>query len=200
MAWMQTNTGKAFDLTRPDPRLVDFENDVAPALGKIARFVGHTDGRFGYSVAQHCVLGAETLYEETGSLRLAALFLLHDAHEAYIGDISQPFEALMNEMYHGYFSAHIREAKERLDAAIYRAAGVHLPNDDEKVTIKGHDIAMMNAERHALMPRMRWAPGVEAIPAVEVCVAELGPWDPVTAREEWLLAFTQFITVKQEKQ
>ena len=158
MAWMQTNTGKKFDLTSPNPRLVDFEHDVAPALGKLARFVGQTDCDLGYSVAQHCVLGAETLHDLTGSNRLASLFLLHDAHEAYIGDISQPFVAFMNEQYPKYFfGGKLGDLKAALDAAIHTAAGVPPPDYDEMLTIKYHDVSMMNAERLALLPRMEWS-------------------------------------------
>ena len=59
---------------------------------------------------------------------------------------------------------------------------------------------MMNAERHALMSWMTWAPGVEAIPDARICTAELGPWGPAVASEEWLSAFTRFIVGKQEEQ
>ena len=197
--WMQTNTGKAFDLKDPDPRLVDFENDVASALSKLARYSGHTDGEYGYSVAQHCVLGAETLFEKTGSSRMASLFLLHDAHEAYIGDIATPTMRVLDDLSDGGFSAALGRLKTRLDAAIHRAAGI-LPADEcEMVAIKHHDIAMMNAERYALKrpaPRS-WGSAFDAIPAADIWHEELWPWDPTTARDEWLAAFTRFVVVRQ---
>lgn len=195
MAWKQTRSGKAFDLSNPDPRLVDFENDVAPALSFIARYNGHTQGDFPYTVAQHCVLGAETLYDKTGSRRLASLFLLHDAHEAYIGDITTPVVQRIDETCDGAFSKLLNLVKYQIDCAIYKAAGVDMSDEIEHAAIKHHDLAMMNAERLAIMAPSphSWGARIEAIPAAMVLPCEIGAWDHETARDEWLSAFTRFI-------
>lgn len=58
---------------------------IAHALAYINRYTGHVGQ---YSVAQHCVLIAMQLPQE---LKLAGL--LHDAPEAYIGDVSAPLNA-----------------------------------------------------------------------------------------------------------
>jgi 5'-deoxynucleotidase YfbR-like HD superfamily hydrolase len=86
-AWIQTASGRAFSLTEPAPADVDLQ-DIASALSKIARFGGHT--RRPYSVAQHCCLVASIVPAE---FRLHAL--LHDAAEAYVGDIVTPLKRLV---------------------------------------------------------------------------------------------------------
>jgi len=198
MAWIQTLSGKAFDLTTPDARLVDFDNDVAPSLAKLARFLGHTEGDIGYSVAQHCVLGAETIYAKTGSTRLAALFLLHDAHEAYIGDIPTPTVVRLDEMTGGSFSPYLKQLKGSLDWAILRAAGVSPPDEIEYAAIKQHDVAMMNAERVVLKKPapFSWGLGFDSVPGAAVQAIELQPWDAPCACEEWLHGFNRWIVRK----
>jgi hypothetical protein len=87
--WIQTYTGRAIYFDRP-PRAdeIDF-NDIAVALSRTCRFNGHS--RVFYSVAQHSCLVA--LHQSDPELFLPAL--LHDAHEAYVGDVVTP---LKNEL------------------------------------------------------------------------------------------------------
>ena len=84
MTVMQTFTGRLFDPFNPDPALIDLR-DIAHALGNICRFGGHS--RRYYSVAEHSILVASLVPEP---LRLPAL--LHDAAEAYLGDIITPIK------------------------------------------------------------------------------------------------------------
>lgn len=197
MAWLQTLSGIAFDLAKPDPRQVDFENDIAPALSKLARFTGHTQGDVAYSVAQHCVLGAESLAVKTGSKRLGALFLLHDAHEAYIGDMPTPFLAQLDEDTGSTCSPFVKKLKARLDWAILMRAGIQAADETEVAAVKYHDIAMMNAERFALKKPApeSWGARYDSIPAAAIQTLDLQPWESGAAREEWLHAFTNFVVV-----
>lgn len=84
---IRTFTGKVFDITVLDPDSICIE-DIAHALSNTARFGGHLAKL--YSVAQHSVHVAEHASVEN---RMAAL--LHDAAEAYIGDMPSPFKKLM---------------------------------------------------------------------------------------------------------
>lgn len=87
MSWLLTSGARKFDLRNPRAQDVD-PHEIAHSLGNLCRFTGHTFTH--YSVAQHCLLVADLVPAEH---RLAGL--LHDAHEAYIGDISTPFKELL---------------------------------------------------------------------------------------------------------
>lgn len=160
MIWKQTFTGRAVDMLAPSLTDIDFA-DVAHALALINRYDGHT--HIPFSVAQHCILGAEALLNETGDVRLAALFLLHDAHEAYVGDIGTPVQQALRALDPGALIA-LRELRSRFDVAIHAAAGIALPDERETRLIKRMDIRMLRAERDALMPAkpQDWHPDVEA--------------------------------------
>lgn len=87
---IQTYMGEIFDLHNPDPKAVRIV-DIATALARIPRFNGHTKTH--YSVAQHSVLVTREL--QPCSRETALYGLLHDAAEAYIGDISRPVKAII---------------------------------------------------------------------------------------------------------
>ena len=101
MNWLQTFTGKLVDIENPTPEMVDIQ-DIAHALSMTCRFGGHC--RDFYSVAEHAML-----VEDEGMLvatqsemskpgherildydRLGLILLLHDAAEAYTGDLTTP--------------------------------------------------------------------------------------------------------------
>ena len=81
--WMMTHTGRHVDPLNVRAEDICLE-DIAFALSNLCRFGGHV--RF-YSVAEHCVRVCRAAPPE---LQRAAL--LHDAAEAYIGDIIRPLK------------------------------------------------------------------------------------------------------------
>lgn len=112
-----TLSGARVSLYAPKPsdiRLSDIDN----ALNEIPRFCGHAGD---LTVAQHSILVANIVclcYPGRSGLEIKRLrleALLHDAHEAYIGDIPGPVCALLG--------APLERIKHRLDEAIYRAMG-----------------------------------------------------------------------------
>lgn len=100
MTWIQTYTGRQFHVMEPRADEVHHE-DIAHALSLLCRFNGHVD-RF-YSVAEHCLILSHVLPPE------AQLWgLLHDAGEAYVGDMSRPLKQHMQDFIGAEFRVLLR--------------------------------------------------------------------------------------------
>jgi hypothetical protein len=85
--WMETFTGKKFTFQKPTPEIICIR-DIAHALALLTRYNGHTI-KF-YSVAEHCVLLTRYMRKKGYPTRMLMTCLLHDAAEAYIGDMPRP--------------------------------------------------------------------------------------------------------------
>lgn len=92
----RTPSGRLIDLAVPDPDVIDLE-DVAHCLARTCRFNGAVDSY--YSVASHSVYVARRLAEEHAGQRRQAgrNGLLHDAAEAYLGDMTSGLKQLFPE-------------------------------------------------------------------------------------------------------
>ena len=106
MTYISTRSGTV-DFLKPDPNSIRIE-DIAHALSLINRYGGHTP--YPYSVAQHCVLASQVA---PAGLELEAL--LHDAQEAYVGDMPTPLKALLPEY---------KVIEDRLEAVIRKKFGL----------------------------------------------------------------------------
>lgn len=85
--WIKTFTGQKVWLEQLNPDAINIL-DIAVSLSRIPRWAGHTE--IFYSVAQHSVRCARSVPKH---LRMQAL--LHDATEAFIGDIPGPVKKLI---------------------------------------------------------------------------------------------------------
>lgn len=133
-----TYTGKSFDLLNPTPDMVCIE-DIAHALANICRYTGHV--REFYSVAQHCVLMVKTDLPGNPLQRL-----LHDAAEAYVGDIASPWKQCL--IVHD-FDISVKEWETKIQGVIGLALGVDLAHSAE---VKEADNRMYFTEVRDLMP------------------------------------------------
>lgn len=106
-------SGTRIYLAQPRPEMILIE-DVAHGLSNICRFGGHTDPFF--SVAQHSTNVALRVLEKTGSALQALVGLLHDGHEAYIGDVPTPLKGLIGPKH--------KALATKLDRAIAASAGI----------------------------------------------------------------------------
>jgi hypothetical protein len=98
--WMQMNSGLRY--WPLDPRTGDFDiNDIAHGLAYTCRWGGQSD-KF-YSVAEHSVLVSRYVDAQH---RFPAL--MHDAAEAYIGDIPRPLKRILGGLY-GHIEARTEE-------------------------------------------------------------------------------------------
>ena len=127
---MQTFSGKLVDLAAfaaTDVRLVD----IAHALSLLNRFTGHSTSP--YSVAQHSVQVSKLLPPN-----LALWGLMHDASEAYLGDVSTPLKSLL---------PCYQEIEERVQRVIARAFGLKWPMPEQ---VKEADRCALAAEKAGL--------------------------------------------------
>lgn len=168
MSWIQTYTGKKFDLLDPQPDMICIE-DIAHALSNLCRFTGHC--RDFYSVAQHSVFVANTVV--TNQYRLWAL--LHDATEAYVADMSSPLKRLIPDY---------QEIEARVWRAIAERFGLPLGPAAE---IKHFDMIMLLTERRDLMgpPVEPWYEELEAL-SDQLLVGQIQPWTPHQAKSIFL--------------
>jgi 5'-deoxynucleotidase YfbR-like HD superfamily hydrolase len=93
-AHIPTSTGRMVDIIHPDPAAVDIR-DIAHSLARLCRWGGHVlkGERYPYSifsVAQHSLVVSDRVPSE-----LAMVGLLHDATEAYLGDVIAPLKKLV---------------------------------------------------------------------------------------------------------
>ena len=90
--WFQTYSGIAFHLLDPRPEEICIE-DIAHHLSLQCRYNGAI--REFYSVGQHSVLCGRYLRAQTRNIEGGRWGLLHDAAEAYVGDMVRPLKMAM---------------------------------------------------------------------------------------------------------
>lgn len=127
---MQTYSGKVVDLSRFSEDDINVE-DIAHALSQIVRFTGHITQP--YAVAQHSVLVSGLCPSEH-----ALWGLLHDASEAYLGDVSTPLKTLLPQY---------REIEGRVQREIAGRFGLCWPMPD---VVKAADRRALMIEKAAL--------------------------------------------------
>lgn len=155
----------------------EFAREVAYALSNLCRFNGHCDQY--YSVLHHTLLGYMTLVDLRStiissfkdSLQLSGqeatvlvhyaivLWLLHDASEAYLGDIPSPLKVLLPE-----YSKLETEVQESIHTTYFftrlglNCSGSHFAAALELV--KKVDMAMLCAEKKLIVSDMEEWPGL----------------------------------------
>jgi hypothetical protein len=88
---MYTPAGKVIDLLHPGDCMHEVDiGDIAHSLSQQCRYNGLTE-RF-YSVAEHSIYVAQLVRLKKMRPVVVLAALLHDAHEAYIGDLIQPIK------------------------------------------------------------------------------------------------------------
>lgn len=137
--WFPLSSGRVFDFSDPRPEMIHFP-DIASSLAKIVRFNGHCCDF--YSVAQHSCLVSEIIGTDEPHTRLHAL--LHDAHEAYIGDIISPLKRHLG-------SVNLKAVESRIDAVIFEAFGLEPPSLELRQRIKHADLVALATERRDLL-------------------------------------------------
>lgn len=139
MDWVETYTGKKINLLSPDPYSIDIQ-DIAHGLSQICRFSGQCS-HF-YSVAQHSINMTIELHKRGCGPRLMLLGMLHDAAEAYIGDITSPLKRLIPTY---------RKIEKTLQDVVWIGLQITPPAQWEKEIIKRTDELLLGYEAQNLM-------------------------------------------------
>ncbi len=166
MTYISTRSGTV-DFLNPTPDSINIE-DIAHALSLVNRYAGHTP--YPYSVAQHSVLCS---WMAPAGLELEAL--LHDAQEAYVGDVPSPLKMLLPEY---------KVIENRLEAIIRAKFGLPV-----KFTpaVKLVDRRMMLTEARAFDFNLFVnTADIEPYPIEELTIT---PWSWLRARESFLARF-----------
>jgi hypothetical protein len=171
-ATVLTASGAYFDLLAPETTPPD-PGDIAHQLSRICRFGGSP--RVHYSVAQHCVQASKIVAPEH-----AFAALMHDAHEAYIGDMTAPLKQLLPDY---------RALEKRVEAAVAGHFGLKTPWHPE---VRRADLVMLVTEKRDVTPAAGhdW-PGLDGIKPL---FARIWPWEAAHARDAWL---DRFYTLRQ---
>lgn len=121
---LQLASGRTVDLANVQPSDIHWP-DLIEALIKIPRFNGAT--RFvTYTAAQHCCLMYDRAPDE-----LKAYALLSDFHLALLGELTSPALSYMARLsgHPGEFRESYRLARDEITEAIWRTAGLDVPNE-----------------------------------------------------------------------
>lgn len=168
-AWISTYTNKHFALLRTTVDMIDIL-DIAHGLSMICRFGGHTK-KF-YSVAQHSLIVSQLCPDE---YKLEGL--MHDATEAYMGDMVRPLKQLMPE----YISA-----ENKLHDVINKKYKLK-HNKKCKKQVKVADNIALVTEKRDLKNHELW----DYLNNIEPANFKIKPWGPSKAEREFLKRFEE---------
>lgn len=173
--WMQTRNANAYDLDRePDPSSIDL-GDVAFALAHINRYNGHAGA---YSVAQHSVLAREAARNLGAGSAAQRAALMHDAHEAYTGDVPSPIKRVLGQAWTDFEARHARAVRRRF-----------LIPSAMPAIVGSIDLRLLITERRDLLGDVQtrpWETDVEPFGPSEL--ARIIRWSPDRAEREFLRA------------
>jgi len=175
--WMVIGDGKRFNFLDPKPEDINIA-DIVRGLSKLCRYCGQCNGF--YSVAQHSVLVAKCV---PAKFKLEAL--LHDAAEAYLGDIIQPVKRFLPEF---------RRMEHHVWKAI--AAAFELP-EQTSPEVKEADRRMMVTEKRSLFPALTPVWQLEKQGVVPYPALRIVGLSHESAREGFLLSFHTYVRLQK---
>ncbi|MBE2320808.1 HD family hydrolase [Solirubrobacter sp. CPCC 204708] len=171
--YLQTVSGRFVNPFDPDPEQLD-PHDIARALANVCRFGGHC--RPFYSVAQHSVIVSELVEARGGDVEDVFAALMHDASEAYLGDMPHPIK------HRSPLGAAFKEAEGHLEGVLRERFAIKSDVPD----IKRVDRALLATERRTLSGESWDWPELEGVEALDL---ELVAWPPDEAERAFLARF-----------
>jgi 5'-deoxynucleotidase YfbR-like HD superfamily hydrolase len=173
--YLQTVSGRRVNPLDPDPEQLD-PGDIARALANQCRFGGHS--RVFYSVAQHSVIVSRVVEERGGDVEDVFAALMHDASEAYLGDMPHPLK------HRSALGAAFRDAEAQLETAIRDRFKIK-PNVPE---VKRVDRALLATERRAFSAETWHWPELDDVEPLDL---EITAWSPDQAADEFARRYAE---------
>lgn len=170
-SYMTTNSAIVFSIDHPKVEDIEVE-DIAHALSLICRYNGQI--REFYSVAQHSILVASMVPS-----KYAMFALMHDASEAYIGDVITPLKKVLKETYLDIEDKFMRAVAKKFHFSMNKKA---------RVAVKEADMILLRTE-------MRDLSNFDFLEGKRLA-QRITPWVPKTA-ETAFLAFYKLILSEQ---
>jgi uncharacterized protein len=162
-----TASGHYFDFIDLRRNVILIE-DIAHGLANLCRFNGQC--REFYSVAQHSVAVSRIVPPE-----FALQGLLHDAAEAYIGDVTKPLKMMLPQY---------QEIEREVEMAVFATFGLPPKLD---ASIKVADLVLLATEQRDLMNHRNQA--WTSIRGIEPLPGSIVPMAPKEARAAFLAEF-----------
>ena len=178
--FIQTLTGRRVNPL--DAAVADIDPaDIARALANPCRFGGHS--RAFYSVAQHSSIVCDLLEERGATADELMAALLHDAAEAYLGDLPHPLK------HRSELGAHFRAAEKRLEVVIEERFA--LP--DAAARVKPLDRALLATERRTFSEVAWHWPELDGAEELDL---EIEPWAPDRAHDEFMRRYERIAALR----
>ncbi|MDP2447646.1 phosphohydrolase [Pseudomonas sp.] len=167
-------SAREFDLLKPRADLIT-TLDIAHALSLICRFNGHCNRH--YSVAQHSLLVADIVESQGHGPEIQLQALLHDAAEAYVGDLVRPLKYHLRRQACGQQSDF-----DRVEERVWEAICDQFELEPElPFVVHDADMIALATERRELLPDH---PSVwDCLHGITPHRIELENWTPGQARQ-----------------
>jgi len=173
--YLQTVSGRFVNPFDPDPEQIDI-GDIARALANVCRFGGHC--RSFYSVAQHSVIVSELVEQRGGDVEDVFAALMHDATEAYLGDMPHPIK------HRSPLGKAFKEAEDHLEQVIAARFKIK-PGVAE---IKKVDRALLATERRAFSGENWHWPELDGVEPLDL---RLTAWTPDEAARAFAARYAE---------
>ena len=110
--WQRMLSGRRLNLLDPSPLDIEIE-DIALGLSRNTRWNGQTEGKYGWSVAQHSNLVVDIVkrLDKRASAEILIIAMLHDAAEYVTHDLITPLKSVVGDVF--------KEVEIRLTKAIH---------------------------------------------------------------------------------
>lgn len=181
-----------------EPDAIDV-TEMVQALARIRRFNSiDSKGRHavaGFTIAQHCALGAEAFLAEGEDPLIAAAFLLHDSHNYLLTDwltpaVEQVTDVLSDSAAHRLRNA-IAGAKRDISRVIYTACG--LPAPDSWPRAWQTRITRMDKRIHAVQSLHLFGEQPDGRITLPKLRGKIDLWPAMKAEERFLIMYRRLL-------